>query len=174
MREAAAARATWYLVAGPTGAGKTTYSRSLVERVGGVHLSVDEWMNTLFWPDLPEKNDFGWAMERVARCEAQAAVIAVQLAACGVPAVIDFGLTTRAQRGGWLQRAAEAGIGVELHSLELPAEVRWARVEARNASAEGTFVFPVSRAMFEGMEQLWESPDDDEETRYRRLHRIAE
>lgn len=87
--------------AGSTGAGKATYAQVLAERLGGVCLSGDEWMNTLCWPDLPEKSDFTWAMERVQRCEVQASKLAVQLAVRGVPAVIDSGLTTRTQREGW-------------------------------------------------------------------------
>ena len=164
----------WHLIAGPTGAGKTTYGRALAERLGGVYFSVDEWMNTLFWPDLPEKNDFVWATERVRRCEVQAAAVATQLAASDVSAVIDFGLTTRVQREGWAARAEAAGIAVQLHTLELPSSLRWARVQERNASAEGTFVFPVTRAMFHGMEQLWEAPDGAEEARYSGVYRIAE
>lgn len=166
--------AAWHLIAGSTGAGKTTYARALAERVGGACFSIDEWMNQLFWPDLPEKNDFAWAMERVERCEAQVAHVAAQLARRGISSVIDFGLTTRAQREGWVQRAKGAEAAAELHALELPPTVRWSRVQARNEEAEGTFVFPVTRAMFEGMERLWEPPDAEEAADYVHLHRIAE
>ena len=166
------ADAAWHLIAGPTGAGKTTYGRALAERVGGICFSVDTWMNQLFWPDLPEKNDFGWAVERVGRCETQAATVAAQLAQRGMSSVLDFGLTTRAQRESWVQRAKGAGVGLELHTLELPAEARWSRVQRRNDAAEGTFVFPVTRTMFEDMERFWESPDSEEAAGYFRFHRI--
>lgn len=166
--------AAWYLVAGPTGAGKTTYARGLAERVGGVCFSVDEWMNQLFWPDLPDKNDFAWAMERVERCSAQVAAVAARLGQRGVSSVLDFGLTTRAQRESWVQRAQSAQIGLELHALDLPSEVRWSRVQGRNHAAEGTFLFPVTRAMFDGMERLWEPPDAQEAAKYVVLHRMSE
>ena len=166
--------AVWHLIAGSTGAGKTTYARALAGRFEGVCFSVDEWMNQLFWPDLPEKNDFAWAMERVERCEAQVAIVAVQIAQHGINSVVDFGLTTFAQREGWVRRAKSAGVELELHVLELPPEVRWGRVQARNEQAKGTFVFPVTRAMFDGMERVWESPGAFEATSYVRSHRITE
>ncbi len=162
----------WHLVAGSTGAGKTTYARALAEELDGVVFSIDEWMNTLFWPDCPEMNDFPWALERVRRCEVQAAGVARQIAATGIPAILDFGFTTRQQREGWIASARAAGISVELHSLELPAEIRWARVEQRNATKAETFVFPVTRAMFEDMERMWEPPSDEEGIGYTALHRV--
>ena len=130
-------------------------------------------MTELFWPDLPEKNDFAWAMERVGRCEAQVATLALQLAERGMNSVIDFGLSTRAQREGWLRRAEKAQVELHLHLLEPPAEVRWSRVQARNEAAVGTFVFPVTREMFEAMEKIWESPDAQEMASYARVHRLS-
>ncbi len=164
----------WHLVAGSTGAGKTTYARALAQRVGGVVFSIDEWMNTLFWPDCPEKNDFPWALERVARCEAQAAAVAAQLAHAGVPAIVDMGLTTRVQRTKWVQWAVAAEVPVILDLLDLPAELRWTRVERRNASEAGTFAFVVSRAMFNAVESLWELPEQRELALYRQVVRVTE
>ena len=164
----------WHLVAGSTGAGKTTYARGLTQRLGGICFSIDEWMNTLFWPDCPEKDNFPWAIERVRRCEAQAAEVAAQLIRSGVSSVLDMGLTTRAQREGWLDRAQAAGVRIELHLLDLPPALRWQRVQQRNAAAEGTFVFTVTRAMFDSLEQIWELPLAGESTRYRNVHWIAE
>ena len=171
--KAAEAGVSWHLIAGPTGAGKTTYAAALAERLGGVRLSIDEWTQTLFWPDLPEKSDITWALERVARCERQAGAVAASLAARGVPAVIDFGLTTREQRLGWAERAKLNGIATVLHVLESPAEERWRRVESRNRAASGTFVFPVTREMFDTTEQFWEPPDVLEAACYFALHRMG-
>ena len=108
------------------------------------------------------------------RCAGPGAVAAAQRARRGVSSVVDFGLTTRAQRDGWLHRAANAKIKAELHALQMPREVRWSRVQARNDAGKGTFVFPVTHAMFEDMERLWEAPDATEAAQYLRLHRISE
>jgi len=160
MTEARAVR--WHLVAGSTGAGKSTFARELVQRVGGVRFSIDEWMNALYWMDCPLKNDFPWAIERIARCEAQIAAVATQLAAVGVDAVLDLGFTLRSHRAEWLQRARAARIACELHVLDVPAEERWTRVSERNRGESATYSFAVTREMFAFMETRWEVPDADE------------
>ncbi len=149
----------WHLLAGSTGAGKSTLAHELVGCTGGVRFAIDEWMNSLYWMDCPEKNDYPWAIERVGRCEAQIEAVARELARAGVDAVLDLGFTTRAQRLAWLERGRAAGIRVELHVLDVPAEVRWERVCGRNAGDGGTFTFAVTREMFEFMETQWELPD---------------
>jgi len=160
--------ARWHIVAGSTGAGKSTFARELAERVGGVRFSIDEWMTALFWMDSTEKKDFSWAMERIGRCEAQIAAIAVSLAAMGADAVLDLGFTLREHREAWLKRAWEAGVAVELHVLDVPAEVRWGRVCERNGGASETFSFEVTREMFDFMEARWELPSADEIAEFRR------
>ena len=154
--------AEWHLVAGSTGAGKSTAAREIAERVGGVRFSIDEWMSALYWMDCPEKNDFPWALERVGRCEAQIEVVARKLAQVGVDAVLDLGFTTRAQRREWLEMARLAGVECELHVLEVDAEVRWERVLERNRGESGTYAFVVTREMFCFMEERWEAPSAEE------------
>ena len=158
--------ARWHLVAGSTGAGKTTAAREIAERVGGVRFSIDEWMNALYWMDCPEKNDFPWAIERVGRCEAQIEVVARELALVGVDAVLDLGFTTRGQRMGWLKRAQTAGVSCVLHVLEVDAEVRWERVCERNRGESGTYAFVVTREMFCFMEERWEAPSVEERAEF--------
>ena len=154
--------AEWHLVAGSTGAGKSTAAREIAERVGGVRLSIDEWMNALYWMDCPEKNDFPWALERIGRCEAQIEAVARELARAGVDAVLDLGFTTRAQRMEWLTRARAAGVSCVLHVLEVDAEVRWARVCERNRGESAMYAFVVTREMFDFMEGRWEMPSAEE------------
>ena len=73
--------------------------------------------------------------------------------------VANAGFTTRADRAAFADWAREQGIPVRLHWLDLPPELRWSRVEARNrAGGEGTG-FEVTRAMFDFVEGLWEAPD---------------
>ncbi len=154
--------ATWHLVAGGTGAGKSTAAREIAARVGGVRFSVDEWMTALYWMDCPEKNDLAWALERIGRCEAQIEVVAGELARVGVDSVMDLGFTQRAQRREWLERAQVAGVRCELVVLEVDAEVRWGRVCERNRGESGTYAFEVTREMFDFMEERWEAPSVEE------------
>jgi predicted kinase len=132
-----------------------------------VRFSIDEWMNALYWMDCPEKNDLPWALERIARCEAQIAAVAGELAVVGVSSVLDLGFTQRAQRMEWLERARALGVECVLHVLEVDASVRWERVCERNRGGSATFSFEVTREMFEFMETRWEAPEVEERAEFR-------
>ena len=56
---------------------------------------------------------------------------------------------------------------MELHVLDIPAEVRWQRVCERNRGGE-TFSFEVTREMFDFMEARWELPSVEEQTAFSR------
>jgi len=43
-----------HLVFGSQGAGKSTYAKKLAEKVKGVYLSIDEWMQELYGADAPK------------------------------------------------------------------------------------------------------------------------
>lgn len=150
------------LVVGCTGAGKTTYSRRLADELGGVRFSIDEWMTTLFWADSPQPIQFEWTMERITRCEAQIMATVRQLAARGVPALLDLGFTTKDHRDRFRAMAAGAGLTVQVHFLDVPVDERWQRVSRRNAERGETFAMEVDRGMFDFMEGLWEPPQADE------------
>jgi predicted kinase len=153
-----------HLICGSTGAGKTTYARRLSEELSGVRFSIDEWMTALFWMDSPQPLDPAWSLERVERCSRQIWSVALQLAAQGVPCILDVGLSTARQRRRFLELAAEARLLAQLHYLDVPAEERWRRVEARNLDtlAHGQLTFEVTREMFDFVEGLWEPPTEEE------------
>jgi len=151
-------RPGFHIVAGPTGAGKTTYAIALAERLGAMRFSIDEWMAALFWPDAPEGLDYAWAIERVNRCEAVIAATALEAAARGLSVVLDLGFSTAEHRKKFITIAAEAGLEAQIHVADAPAEERWRRVEARNRDRGETFRLEVTREMFDFMEGMWEPP----------------
>lgn len=146
------------LIVGCTGAGKTTYARRLADELGGVRFSIDEWMTGLFGPDSPQPIQFQWMMERIDRCEAQIFALARQLAARGVPALLDLGFTKKAHRDKFRSLAAEAGLTAAVHFVDVPADERWYRVNRRNRERGETFAMEVDRSMFDFMEGMWEPP----------------
>lgn len=151
-----------YLVAGATGAGKTTYARRLAEDRRALRFSIDEWMTDLFWMDSPDPIDFNWTMERIGRCEQRIRSELASLVALGVPAVLDLGFTRRDHRAAFGRFGRQIGMMPRLIVLDLPAEVRWARVQQRNEERGVTWRMAVDRPMFDFIEQHWQAPDASE------------
>jgi predicted kinase len=157
-----------HLICGSTGAGKTTYAMGLSARLGGVRFSIDEWMTVLFWMDTPQPLNPTWSLERVERCLTQIWTVAQQIAARGVPCVLDTGFGQAKSRARFARLAKDAGLTVQLHLLDVAAEERWRRVQARNAQKGETYQlgFDVTREMFDFVEGLWEPPTEAEMLAY--------
>lgn len=155
-----------HLVCGSTGAGKTTYANQLRRKLGALHLSIDDWMVTLFAPDAPLQPNWPWIEERVLRCERQIVATALQAARQDMPSVLDLGLQRIDQRRRVAEQAASAGIAVRLHFLDVDAPERWRRVEQRNEQQGETFRVKVTRPMFDFIETIWQPPTDDEMSAY--------
>lgn len=151
-----------HLVAGSTGAGKTTYALALAASERALRLSIDEWMTTLFGPDQPPVLQFEWMMERVNRCEAQMWAVGLQAANLGFSLVVDCGLTREVHRAKWANLAAQADLPVRLHFLDVAAEERWQRVQTRNVDRGPTYWLEVTREMFDFVETMWEPPSEAE------------
>ena len=151
-----------YLVVGSTGAGKSTYARGLAERLGAVPFAIDAWMVQLFGDDRPADAGYDWYAPRIERCVAQILSVVASLAAVGTPSVLEIGMTRRADRAAFFAAAQALGVAVALHAVEAPVDVRWARVEQRNAEQGATFSLHVTRPMFDFVEGMWEAPDDAE------------
>ena len=157
-----------HLICGSTGAGKTTYALRLSDDMGAVRFSIDEWMAALFWMDAPQPLDPAWSMERVERCLTQTWAVVLRIAARDVPCVLDIGFGQTQSRARFAELARDAGLSVQLHFIDLPAEERWRRVEARNAQKGETYQlgFDVTHEMFDFVEGLWEPPTDAEMLAY--------
>lgn len=157
------------LIVGSTGAGKTTYAQRLAKELRGVAYSIDDWMRSLYWQDMPSNPDmewfrtnFEWYMARIERCENVILKDAIDRARLNQNSVLDLGFTTASHRKKFIEIFSENGIATETHFLNLNAEARWKRVEERNANKGETFVMHVDRQMFEYIESIFEPPQESE------------
>lgn len=146
------------LIVGCTGAGKTTYARTLANKIGALRFSIDEWMGPLFGPDMPEPVMFEWMMERINRCESLIFTLVQQATARDLPVILDLGFTKRQHRDKFRKLSAEIGLGAAVHFVDVNPEIRWHRVQMRNEQQGETYAMRVDRAMFEFMENMWEPP----------------
>jgi predicted kinase len=150
--------ATLNLVFGPIGAGKTTYAHALARREGAVAFVLDEWGARLFGPDVQGPLDFGWMLERLARCNALIWSTATDVLGAGTSVVLDLGLMRREQRERIRRLAQDAGLSVQWHFVDASQAVRRARVAGRNETKGETFVSEVSPQMFDMIEAMYEAP----------------
>jgi predicted kinase len=153
---------TIHLVCGATGAGKTTYAQALSQQLGAITFSIDEWMVTLFAPDMPQPLDWAWISKRVARCESQITATAFQLGRMGISSILDLGLLRADHRQRVAETALAAGQTVQLHFIDVEASERWRRVSARNTEKGETFRLTVTREMFDFVETIWQPPGTGE------------
>jgi predicted kinase len=153
-----------HFLVGSTGAGKTTYAIRFCKEVGALRFSIDEWMSALFWMDAPRPIEPAWALERVDRCSTQIWETALQVARLGTPCMLEVGFASRSNRLKYASMADEAGLAVQLHVLDVPADERWRRVQLRNAQTHGRaqLAFSVTREMFDFTETFWEPPTEEE------------
>ncbi len=151
-----------HMITGLTGAGKSTYAETLRLSLGAVRFSIDDWNARLFFPDRDPASDFDWFYERVQRCCAQMRDTADQVLEAGAPVVFDCGFTNSHERGIFYDWAGNRGWQATLHYLDVDRDLRWRRVEHRNAQQGKTFALTVTRKMFDFMETIWEPPDQTE------------
>lgn len=121
------------LMTGMPGAGKTTLSRAL-ERAGVVRLCPDEEMFRRYGHygrDFPR----GQFRIREAPVLRDVAAELQALLAARRDVVVDHGFWSPEERNQWASTALEAGGVPVLIYLPVPHEVRWQRIQERNAKS---------------------------------------
>lgn len=160
------ARGILHLLIGPVGAGKTTYAQRRVASAASVFLDVDTWMVRLFGADpRPPQDVLAWYLERRERCRGLIWDTALSVLDAGRDVWLELGLVLAAEREGFYERARAAELGLVVHLLDAPREVRWERVLNRNQSP-GPFTQVVPPEIFERASDAWEPPSELERTRW--------
>jgi predicted kinase len=154
--------ATFNVIFGPCGAGKTTYANTFARREPAVAFILDDWMARMFGPDMPQPLEYDWMVQRVARCEEQILVTAAATIAAGTSAILDLGLMRRADRDRVRAIAEATGLPLQFHFVDAPKEVRRARVADRNVVRSESFAIEVTPDLFDFIEGVYEAPEPAE------------
>lgn len=151
-----------YIVGGLPGAGKSTYSQELANKVNGIVFSTDVWMSELFWMDKAPGEDVQWALERTDRCEKRMVRTCIQLDQINVSAVLDIGFVNLKWRQKTYDMLDALGVAFEVHFLEVDRETRWERVQKRNKEKGSTYSFEVTKEMLDFMDEHHDPIDANE------------
>ena len=137
------------IVCGLPGAGKTTHAKRLERDIGAVRFCPDEWMNFLgisVWQTAPR--------DRIEKLQWR---LAQDLLVRGVNVVIEWGTWARSERDVLRTRARDLGAAVELHFLDPPLDILFARIRGRNAESP-----PVTTDDLRKWDALFERPSEPE------------
>jgi predicted kinase len=142
-------RPTLIIVCGLPGSGKTTHARQFQRNLRAIRLCPDDWMNTLeinLWDSA--------ARERIEKLQWQ---LAQELLALGQNVVIEWGTWARSERDALRAGARTLGAAVELHFLDAPVEVLFARIRQRNLESP-----PITLEDIVKWSEIFERPSAEE------------
>ena len=148
-----------YLIEGPVGAGKSTFSKSLSNRLNVPYMNLDAWMVKLFRPDRPSTGIIEWYRERKQRCIEQIWDISLDILKSECDVILELGLVQRSDRQAMYELIRAEGFNALVYVIDAPKEERRARVKRRNFEKGSTFSMEVSDEVFEFANNLWEIPD---------------
>jgi len=151
-----------YLVEGPVGAGKSTYSKTLGQSAAAPHFNLDAWMARLFRPDRPESEVMQWYIERKKRCIEQIWDVALRTLNANCDVILELGLIRSRDRHAMYERIKASGHEVIIHILDAPREERRKRVNTRNVEKGETFSMEVPDTIFDMASDMWQAPDEFE------------
>jgi predicted kinase len=152
-----------HLIIGPVGAGKSTFALQLCRDTRAIRLTLDEWMAVLFGQDeRPAVGRLDWYVQRRDRCIEQIWNLTEDLIDFGTNVVLEIGLIQRRDREEFYARVDKTRIGLTVHVLDAPRELRRERVLRRNREKGETFSMDVPPHIFELASDMWEPPEEDE------------
>ena len=151
-----------YLIEGPVGSGKSTFSRILSQKNSAPHINLDSWMARLFSPDRPVSGTIEWYVERKERCVEQIWNVTKVILDLNCDVILELGLVQRINRYAMYTRIKESGHQLYVYVLDAPREIRRERVQSRNTEKGDTFSMVVPDDIFEIASDMWERPDEIE------------
>ena len=146
-----------YLVCGKAGSGKTTLAGKIEEERNAVRFSKDEWIVALYGRDLTVEE---WP-DAERRCCDLILKVAAKILSRGVDVILDFGFWYRKEREEAKKAAEAAGARAVIYFLNIPDEVRKARILSRNEKPDRKSV-RISMEEFERQLEWFDVPGKEE------------
>lgn len=142
-----------HLIQGFLGAGKTTFSKRLVDEKGIRRLNADEWVEENFSAAEQAADWDACFSHAVNQIWSEAAA----LTAAGEDVILDIGFWSRTSRDDARQRAREMGAAVTLHHVVAPDEVLRERLRLRRG-----VIAESNLRNFDSLKSHYEPPGADE------------
>ena len=156
--------ATLHLMVGLPCSGKTTLARQLETKYSALRLTTDEWHIKLFGPDFGDNMTEADEAKHGFRHDCVEALmweVAARVLVLGIDVILDFGCWVRSQRDELRSKARNLGADFKIHFVDVPEEVLFERLQARNdVRAEGTFLIP--EVKLKEWIQIFEPPSSEE------------
>jgi predicted kinase len=147
--------ATVHIVCGFLGAGKTTFSKQLAERLGAVRFSIDELYLRLFAQGPTYELDQAALDRLIAALEP----LWLETARAGVDVVLDFGCWSRRFRDSLRTQAHAAGSQSRLYWLRCSDQLAVERCLSRNGAPDA---FLISEQGYWELRARFEAPAAEE------------
>ena len=138
-----------FIVCGLPGSGKTTLAKQLETQFRAVRFWPDDWMDALEF-DLYDEGARG-------RIESLQWILAKNLLALGTSAITEWGTWGKDERDQLRIGARRLGAAVELHFLDIPLDVMFARIRQRNRESP-----PIERHDLTKWSNSFERPSPEE------------
>jgi predicted kinase len=156
--------ATLHLIVGLPCSGKTTLARQLETKYFALRLTTDEWHIRLFGHDYADNMTESEEAKHDSRHDPVEAImwdVAARVLVLGVDVILDFGCWVRSQRDEFRSRSENLGADFKIHFVDVPQEVLFERLKARNdRHTEETFVIP--EAKLKEWIRIFEPPSSEE------------
>ena len=143
-----------YLICGFLGAGKTTYSKKLVQEKKAIHLNADEWCMKLFSKDEYETNWENCFLKTMEYLWDKASEFSKQ----GQSVVFDIGFWDKKSRIEAIDKARELGFLPIIHYVYAPDDILKERISLRKG-----LIAENNLKHFDEIKKLFEEPDDTED-----------
>lgn len=146
-----------HLFCGMMASGKSTLAASLASADGTVLIAEDQWLSTLFGPEMSTAQDY---LRFASRLRSRMAPHVVSLLDAGVSVVLDFPANT-AETRAWMRGILDqTGAAHQLHVLAVPDDLCLARLRQRNA--DGSHPFAPTEAQFRRFSAHYSEPTAEE------------
>ena len=144
------------LICGKIASGKSTYARLLADLYNGIILSCDELDWALFHHQLGAAHD-----ATMPAIHAYLRQKAAQIAAKGVPVILDWGFWQKAYRAEMTAYFESQHIPVEWHYLDVTPRQWHDRIRARNQAVKAgeTMDYYIDDGLLQKATALFEKPD---------------